>query len=837
MSGRLINLDALKEEIAEALSISAVAERLCGVALETAGQQHRGLCPIHGERTPSFYVHDGKGTYHCFGCKAGGDSIDLVRQVRHLEFYEALYLLAAEGDVDIAKYERPLTAEEREREALRAYCEAWLARLDRRPNARTGGAANDRFGVGLSHGFDVPDPPGYLADKDWMAKGAILPYRMPNGRLVGWKVRERPGDEKHMVKTPNDWPLADTTLFGVQVAREHLADYDHEIVVVEGEYDTMACHEAGIANVVGMGGSAFTDEHMALLESLHVRKVCFVLDGDDGGQKAAKAIADKYWDHDVQVRVCHMPEGEDPESFLGQYSDISFVVHAQGARHALEWLLWREWQRRDRISLGDKLDFVSWVHKTYGARLSATKAQLVLAEVANWLDLAQVDVFDFVRSSESELQAVDSERVVLAKAIRDQRYYIEARKLLSADDFYVLKHQRLWQVLETLVTDSLDVDLAIVIQRAEAQAIPADYVRDLAQTGDKNIAHHERQIGDLALRRRARHDADGFRALVADLQVPVDVTIGQFTSDVTAGVLRRNGGAERSIAEQVDKAMAVLHERMANPNEIHGIDLGPQLPNLARALQGLQERRLAVIAANSRRGKSTLMAQIAVELAVGQAVPNDFISLEMDESELLFKMASHITGLDSMLITGGRLDAAQARAVEQAMLRIRNSPLRIHAPDDMCPSEFVLYAREQRMQRRSEVFWFDYVQLAAPEPGREKVSKYEQIGDFSRTAKMQVARAMDCCVVVAAQMKREAADKDRPTAEDVGDSYQIVRDCDWFLIIQGDPDTNTVDLWLDKNRQGAGNLLVPTVYTKETQTFHEASGGEKRPVYSVPIAA
>ena len=126
---RLVQTDKLKAEIAEALPIGAVAERLCDVELARAGRQLKGLCPIHGEDTPSFYVDEGKGLFHCFGCKAGGDAITLVREVHHLAYHEALQRMADEAGVDIGKYERPFTDEEKALEELRAWCEGWVSSL------------------------------------------------------------------------------------------------------------------------------------------------------------------------------------------------------------------------------------------------------------------------------------------------------------------------------------------------------------------------------------------------------------------------------------------------------------------------------------------------------------------------------------------------------------------------------------------------------------------------------------------------------------------------------------------------------------------------------------
>jgi DNA primase len=301
---RLTNTDQLKDEISQNLGIDAVAERLCGVDLMASGAQFKGLCPLHEEKTPSWQCNPTKGLYYCFGCQQGGDAIDLVRKTRHIGYYEALRVLAAEADIDIQRYERPPTEEEKEREQLEARVERWLD--DLRPGAPRVADANvaAQFGVAVSDsGPDVGLPPGHF-------QGVVFPYRKPNGKLVGWKTREIDG--KKMLGTPRDFAINGVTLFGIDVARKHLNN--GELVLVEGEYDALACHCAGFKNVVALGGSNFSEAHMELLESIKVRTAIFALDGDEAGERAGKSIAESWWDNsEVGVKIATLPEGSDPE--------------------------------------------------------------------------------------------------------------------------------------------------------------------------------------------------------------------------------------------------------------------------------------------------------------------------------------------------------------------------------------------------------------------------------------------------------------------------------------------------------------------------------------------
>ncbi len=819
---RLTNTDQLKDEISQNLGIDAVAERLCGVDLMASGAQFKGLCPLHEEKTPSWQCNPTKGLYYCFGCQQGGDAIDLVRKTRHIGYYEALRVLAAEADIDIQRYERPPTEEEKEREQLEARVERWLD--DLRPGAPRVADANvaAQFGVAVSDsGPDVGLPPGHF-------QGVVFPYRKPNGKLVGWKTREIDG--KKMLGTPRDFAINGVTLFGIDVARKHLNN--GELVIVEGEYDALACHCAGFKNVVALGGSNFSEAHMELLESIKVRTAIFALDGDEAGERAGKSIAESWWDNsEVGVKIATLPEGSDPDEVIAK-DPLDFTLAIAAAKSGLEYLLWREWVSEPRVSLSDKLEFVEWIQTWFGSKLSKIQDQLVMAEVAKWLDLPETEVFDFARSERTNLQATDSERVVLARCLRDRSYYVAVRQSLSAPDFFMMRHQRIWEILEKLLIDGLDFDLTTIKQRAKEGGVSVDYVEQLVALPDANLDWHEQLISDLSVRRSARDQVEGFRERISNVDVPANQTIGDFTHKITNKALGHNAGAGQ-LSDQVDSAMDTLHERMRNPTGVHGLELGSQFPMLSKTLQGFQPRRFVLVSASSGVGKSTLTLQFSAYLALQQSVAVDFISLEMDTDEILFKLASHMTGIDGLKVTGGALDEDEARRVEQAMARIRKSPLRIYAPDGMTPSEFLLYARESVLQRRTEAFVIDYAQLMSPDPGMEKATGYEQLGHFGRVAKMKVARAMDTTVICCAQLRRDAASKERPTREDMGDSYQLVRDADVILILKENEGSSTVDLWIDKNRQGPGSVLIPTVFERESQTFREAHNASRVPDYRI----
>lgn len=817
---RLIGIDKLKNALTEKLPINEIAERLCGIDLIPAGVQYKGCCPFHAEDTPSFYVNPAKGLYHCFGCDAGGDWIDLVRGTRHVEFYEALYLIAAEAGIEIEKYERPLTSEEKQREYLRDEIERWIAGLQMDKSRATEGVAESMAPrVVTSQPDFLKQLPSYLF------RGILFPMRSPSGKIVGWKTR---GKDKAMFATSEkELPkVHERTLFGIEAARQSIRERG-EVILVEGEYDCLRMHEHGFTNTVAVGGTAFNDDNMMMLQELRIPKAIFAFDGDTGGNKANRRMSERWWTGDVRVFIASLPEDQDPEDMLIAEGPLPLMALLGDAKWALEYVLFDEWNKRgDGIS--EKLEFLEWIQGQFGGSLSAVQETVVSQHVAGWLGLPEAQVLDFGRANKSKMQATDSEQIVIGRCLRDKNYYRAVRKKLDITDFYMVRHQRLWKTLEGLLVEDMDFEVVTIKQHAASMGVDAEYVDQLLQTNEGNIGYHEDQVADLALRRSAREEADHFRERIADTSLDAKDTIG----NLTLGVTRKTLGSQKikPISEQVDAAVETMHERMKNPDSVHGFDLGVQFPNLTKRLQGLQKKRLVLVAATSGVGKTTISLQWAVNLAVYQSIPTDFISLEMDEEEMIFKASSHLTGIDAEKITGGALEEWEAVLVEQAMRRIRKSPLRIYAPDDITPSEFVLYARESVMEHRTEVFMLDYAQLVSPDPGSAHRKTYEQLKEFGRIAKMQVARAMDTCVVCPAQLAKASSEKERPTKEDMGDCYDLSRTADVVIILKNYEGSNTIDCWLDKSRQTSGGHLIPMEFEGEFQTFHE-HGAEAAPDY------
>jgi DNA primase len=337
------------------------------VALRNAGGGRlKGLCPFHDEKTPSFTVNPALGFYKCFGCGASGDAITFVREIDHLDFSDAVEMLARRVGIELRREEGG-SAPGRQgglRQRLfdaNAAAAAFFVKQLHSPEAEIGRtflsergfdeAAWAHFGVGYApNGWDITlkhlRDQGFT-DAELLAaglasqgqRGLIDRFR---GRLV-WPIRDRKGDVigfgARKLRTDDNGPKYLNTpetqlykksqvLYGVDLAKHDIAN-NLKAIVVEGYTDVMACHLAGEKTAVATCGTAFGEEHVQILRRMLMDqdelrgRVIFTFDGDEAGRNAAlKAFAGEQR-FVTQTFVAVQPDGLDPCELRQQRGDLA----------------------------------------------------------------------------------------------------------------------------------------------------------------------------------------------------------------------------------------------------------------------------------------------------------------------------------------------------------------------------------------------------------------------------------------------------------------------------------------------------------------------------------
>ena len=346
------------------------------VSLRKRGRDLVGLCPFHGEKTPSFHVHAEEGYFKCFGCGAGGDVIAFVMKLENLPFAEAARLLANRAGIALEN-EDPRAARRRsEREAIyeaNAIAVAYFERMLRSPQGAAARAYCERRGLGeatierfhlgyapdgwsgltdelSAHGVDLR-----LAEKAGLVKPSqrggyydfyrnrlMVPTYSTTGEVIAFGGRDLGNNEpKYLNTSTTPVYTKGDHLFALNVARR-AAQSDRTMIVVEGYLDCIALHQAGFEGTVAALGTAFTEKQAAELRK-YADHIYLCFDADAAGSSAAtKAvdIASKVIEHTgSSVRVVMLPAGEDPDSYVRAHGAQGFQTLLEAAKPSIEFKL------------------------------------------------------------------------------------------------------------------------------------------------------------------------------------------------------------------------------------------------------------------------------------------------------------------------------------------------------------------------------------------------------------------------------------------------------------------------------------------------------------------
>ena len=346
--------DSIIEEIRNRTDVVAVIGR--HVELQRSGRTWKGCCPFHGERTPSFHVYPEDKHFKCYGCGEYGDVFKFLQKLEGKEFPEVVRSLAAEVGVEIPEETVEDTVEARRRrkeraEALAA-CDAaaryWQARLWS-PHGEAGRAylasrgiseeeaRRFRLGISADEWNDLPprlepkeisldsiDRAGLRVQSDRGGydrfRGRLMfPIAAIDGVIIGFGARAM-GDEKgaKYINTPETVLYKKSrVLYGLDLARESIRK-TRSAVLVEGYFDVIGLHQAGVKNAVAVCGTALTPEHLELLERCDCREVVILFDGDLAGLAAPAKAAQVLLPSAVSGKVAVLPSGAgkvDPDDF------------------------------------------------------------------------------------------------------------------------------------------------------------------------------------------------------------------------------------------------------------------------------------------------------------------------------------------------------------------------------------------------------------------------------------------------------------------------------------------------------------------------------------------
>src|SRR5579872_7083928 len=346
------------------------------VSLHKRGRDLVGLCPFHGEKTPSFHVHPDRGFFKCFGCGKGGDAIRFIMELENLRFPDAARMLAKRAGVELAEEDPRESRRRSERETIYDANKIATAFFHRLLLNDPRGEAARRYcesrGITTSTieafqlGFSLPEWSA-LADElrregvdvqialaaglvkargegrgvyDVFRNRIMVPTYATTGEIVAFGGRAL-ADENPKYLNTGTTPVytKGRFVYALNVARRTAAKTG-ALIVVEGYLDCIALHQAGFEGAVASLGTAFTPEQAAELRK-YAENVFVCFDADAAGQAATAKSLDALEKAGLNTKIVALPAGEDPDSFVRGKGAEAFQALLDNAIEAVEFAIER----------------------------------------------------------------------------------------------------------------------------------------------------------------------------------------------------------------------------------------------------------------------------------------------------------------------------------------------------------------------------------------------------------------------------------------------------------------------------------------------------------------
>ena len=416
MSGRIP--DALLDQIRSSVDIVDIVSEY--VPLQKRGRNYFGLCPFHGEKTPSFSVNQEKQIYHCFGCHVGGNVFSFLMEMERISFSEAVRTLAGRAGLTLSSVTKRGEQEETNDEFYRANDLAqryyqYLLRKDR-GGARARKYLEDRgvsdriielFGLGYA-------PPewdgllkvaakrslsGEILEKAGLAllrkSGAgyydrfrdrvMFPIFSISGRTIGFGARALEEEQEPKYLNSPETPIyhKGSVLYGLRQAKEPIGR-EKTAIVVEGYMDLLRLMQEGISHAVATAGTALTSDHARMLRR-YAERVILVYDADPAGVSASLRSVDVLLEGDVGTYVVSLPEGYDPDRFVQERGPDAFYQLLERAEPVVAYKLRMLAESEDLTAVDGKTRAVASLVETVSKVKNEIRRNLMIHEVSERL--------------------------------------------------------------------------------------------------------------------------------------------------------------------------------------------------------------------------------------------------------------------------------------------------------------------------------------------------------------------------------------------------------------------------------------------------------------------
>jgi DNA primase len=358
------------------------------VQLKKAGQNYRGLCPFHSEKSPSFNVHPTRQIYHCFGCGVGGDVFKFVMEMEKCPFPESIRIVAEKCGIAVPSPRERSPEERRENQQrtllieMHRVAQSFFAKnLENTSEGKVARAyledrgltkdVIEQFGIGyapsggdiLSRQLKTKYPDKLLVESglisrdqngnrlfDRFRRRITFPIANESGKIVAFGCRALGDDMPKYLNSP-ETPIYSKSnlLYHLDRAKDALRRSDFAILV-EGYMDAIAVARAGISNVVASCGTSLAEPQIKLLARF-TRRVIVNYDPDTAGQTATERSITLLLEHDFEVRVLALPGKADPDKFIREQGKDAYIKLLKESPPYVDYLIARA--RRMDLTTGE----------------------------------------------------------------------------------------------------------------------------------------------------------------------------------------------------------------------------------------------------------------------------------------------------------------------------------------------------------------------------------------------------------------------------------------------------------------------------------------------------
>lgn len=410
--------------------------------LTKRGRNWFGLCPFHGENTPSFSVSQDKQIFHCFGCGAGGNAITFVMDIENIPFPDAVAKLGERVGIHLDIQSTSMqnsgqTYSKREEKMLEAHEFAadfyhhllmntedgelalnyLLKRGFTKEHIETNGIgwampSWDSLSVLLKRkGFELEEMAecGLIIHKESdhtyydRFRGRIMfPIRDENGKVIAFSGRIiDSADEAKYLNSPES-PIfhKSQVLFNLDKARTSIRK-NRQVILMEGFMDVLAANQAGVYNAVATMGTSLTTQHITKLKRLS-EQIIICYDGDNAGWEAAKRAAEMLYAERLKIEVALLPEKLDPDEYIRKYGSESFVQQILEKPHAYITFMMMHARRNKNFQFeNDVLQYIQEVLEQLVGRSSPIERDLYIKQLASETNISEEAIYAQFRKFEA----------------------------------------------------------------------------------------------------------------------------------------------------------------------------------------------------------------------------------------------------------------------------------------------------------------------------------------------------------------------------------------------------------------------------------------------------